>query len=463
LDRFIKLNHRVTKAEWDVSAGKWVLNVYNRVTDQSFVDTADVVLSTTGALSRWNWPDIEGLREFKGLLMHSANYESEMGKGDLEGEKEREKWKDKKVAVIGVGSSAIQIVPSLQKVCGKVVNFVRGKTWISTPFASKFLLERQPDGANHLFTEEEINQFKDDPEYYFNWRKELESELNSVHGATLVDHPIQVGAKAAFKEMMEEKLKKKPWIAEHLIPDFPVACRRLTPGPGYLESLMEDNVDFVPTEVKRVTESGIELVDGTHREFDIIICATGFDTSFKPQFEVIGRDGLPLAKAREPYPQSYLSVATRGFPNWFETMGPNAGIGSGSLLVMVEYEVDYAIQVVKKLQKERLKSIEVKQEAVDDFNEYIDAYFPRTVFGQKCRSWYKMGKEEGRVVGLWPGSCLHALQSMKDPRWEDFDYEQLDEDKKKGIRNRFYYLGNGWTENERLEQGDRAPYILPGY
>ena len=84
-----------------------------------------------------------------------------------------------------------------------------------------------------------------------------------------------------------------------------------------------------------------------------------------------------MAHAREPYPKTYLSIANRGFPNWFETMGPNAAIGSGSLLVMMEYEVDYAIRVVKKLQKERLKSIEVKQEAVDDFDEYITAYFPR--------------------------------------------------------------------------------------
>jgi len=225
--------------------------------------------------------------------MHSAQYDSEMGidLNEKDYAAEREKWGDKKVAVIGVGSSGLQIVPSLQKVCGKVTNFVRGQTWIATPFASKFLLERQPDGSNHQFTAEEIKQFKDDPEYYFDWRKQLESELNSVHGATLVDHPIQQGARIAFREMMEEKLQKKAWIADHLIPEFPVACRRLTPGPGYLEALMEDNVEFVPTHIKCINETGIELVDGKHHDFDIIICATGFDTSFKPQFDIIGREG----------------------------------------------------------------------------------------------------------------------------------------------------------------------------
>jgi len=254
---------------------------------------------------------------------------------------------------------------------------------------------------------------------------------------------MQKEAWQAFKELMEKRLERKFWIANHLIPDFPVACRRLTPGPGYLEALVEDNVEFVPTEIKRMTATGIELLDGTHQEFDAIICATGFDATYKPHFNIIGRNGLSMAKARDPYPKSYLSITNRGFPNWFETYGPNSAIGSGSLTIIMERAVDYAVKVVKKLQKERLKSIEVKQEAVNDFDEYVTAYFPRTVYAQNCRSWYKMGKMDGRVVALWPGSCLHEIQALEDPRWEDYDYETLDEDKGKGNRNRFHFFGNG--------------------
>jgi cation diffusion facilitator CzcD-associated flavoprotein CzcO len=139
LSRYIKLSHRVNSAHYDTSTGKWNLEILDIRTNTTFTDSADFVLSSTGGLSRWSWPDIEGLHSFKGELMHSARYESEMGLGlegrveegeDLEKrvENEREKWGDKKVAVIGVGSSAIQIVPSLQKVCSKVTNFVRGKT-----------------------------------------------------------------------------------------------------------------------------------------------------------------------------------------------------------------------------------------------------------------------------------------------------------------------------------------------
>jgi len=151
---------------------------------------------------------------------------------------------------------------------------------------------------------------------------------------------------------------------------------------------------------------------------------------------------------------TYLSICTDGFPNWFNSLGPNSFIGSGNLLIIAEREVEYAAAVLLKMQRERLKSIEVKREAVEDFDRYLEAYFPGTVYGSKCRSWYKMGKEDGRVVGLWPGSCLHAARALEHPRWEDYNYEYLD-----SVRSRFYWLGDGSTYNEKYMMGDRAWYL----
>jgi len=120
-----------------------------------------------------------------------------------------------------------------------------------------------------------------------------------------------------------------------------------------------------------------------------------------------------------------------------------------------------------------LKSIEVSREAVDDFEKYIDNYFPNTVYGTKCRSWYKAGKEEGRVTGLWPGrfitdnqcrrnqchivisgSPIHAARALEYPRWEDFKYEQLD-----NVHNRFYWLGNGTTLADTDPKVDSESYL----
>ncbi|KIJ44722.1 hypothetical protein M422DRAFT_207723 [Sphaerobolus stellatus SS14] len=445
LMRYIKLNHEMTTAKWNADTGKWNLTVIGP--EGEFEDNVDFVMNCVGGLSRWDWPDIEGLENFKGKRVHSAQW-------DLQKEGDKEPWEGKNVAVIGVGSSAIQIVPAIHYKAAKVVNFVRGKTWIAAPFASSEIQIRNPGGDTHHFTEAEMREFED-PEYYADFRHRLEDELNAVHGATQRGHPIQAAAVQIFKEAMIKKLEKKPWIAEHLVPTFPVACRRLTPGPGYLEALCADNVDFVPKHIKRITETGIETVDGQHLDFDIIVCATGYDTTFRPRHPVIGTGGVNLQDKWKDHPVTYLTMAVDGFPNWFYSLGPNSAVGSGSLLVLMEREIEYIIKIIGKAQKERLKSIEVKKEAVDDFDEYLDTYFQQTVYSQKCRSWYKMGKEEGRVAGLWPGSTLHALLAFKNPRWEDFNYEPLETKK-----NRFYWLGNGWTVAERDGLvGERAWYL----
>ncbi|KLO16411.1 FAD/NAD-binding domain-containing protein [Schizopora paradoxa] len=470
--RYIKLRHELVHAQYDEAKAKWRLrirrpilpsassgrseNAGGEIEYEEFEDTADFVLSGAGGLSRWKWPEIEGLESFKGTLVHSAAWD--VGEDGETWQESVKDWGEKRVGVIGVGSSALQVVPSLQPHVASLKNYVRGKTWLATPFVSEKLaklMARAPESDDYKFTEEDLKLF-DDPEFYKTFRHELEDELNSVHVATLTGSAMQNGAREAFRALMLKKLAKKPWIADHLMPDFPVACRRLTPGPGYLEALCEDNVEFVPTHIKRITETGIELVDGTHHDLDVIVCATGYDSSFNFPFPIIGRNGLDLKQRFTPHPETYLGLCTNGFPNLFFCLGPNSAVGSGSLLVILERQVAYAVQVVKKMQRERLKSVEVGDEALNDFEEYLQNYFPKTVYSQKCRSWYKVGKEEGRVVGLWPGSCLHAIRTLENPRWEDFKYESFDGDRKK---NRFYWLGDGSTLNEIRMSGDRAWYL----
>ncbi|KAF9469634.1 FAD/NAD-binding domain-containing protein [Collybia nuda] len=470
----IKLQHRITRAEYNEATGKWHILIRRpRATSEAigkrtwdwktdfeeFEDTADVLLAGLGGLSRWAWPEIEGLSDFNGKMMHSAQWETEDdGSYGKEWESSVKDWGDKRIAIIGVGSSAIQMVPALQPKVKHLVNFVRGRTWLSGPFVQERLTKLGGSNTvtNYQFTDEDKKNFEDD-DYYRKFRWELENELNGAHSATLKGSPAQDAAREAFREDMLVKLAKKPWIAEHLIPDFAPCCRRLTPGPGYLEALVEDNVDFVSSGIKRITETGIETVDGEHREFDIIICATGFNTSFQFDFPILGRGGVDLSDKFLPYPKTYLSVAVDGFPNWFQSLGPNAAVGAGSLLILLERQVDYAVEVTLKLQRERLKSIEVKKEAVDDFDAYLEAYFQTTVFSDKCRSWYKAGKEEGRVVALYPGSPLHCERALAHPRWEDYNFERLPEDKG---QNRFYWLGDGHTVADRDDNSDRARYLL---
>ncbi|KAK1226783.1 hypothetical protein PQX77_010220 [Marasmius sp. AFHP31] len=462
---YIRLRHKLTSARWNDDEGKWQL-IIQRPTEngefKDFEDKADVLFTALGGLSRWKWPDIEGLHDFRGKVIHSANWETGEGSGDphLGWEDSVKSWGDKRVGVIGVGSSAIQIVPALQPKVKHVVNYVRGKTWVAATFVKGHMdkLSGDPTIDNYKYTEADKEKFRD-PEYYRAYRRELENELNAAHPATLRGNPLQHEAREQFKKVMIQRLAPRPWIAESpilVVPNFSVACRRLTPGPGYLESLCEDNVEFVREEIKRVTPTGIENVDGTHRELDVIVCATGYDTSYTYDFPFIGKNGVNLKDKWTPHPRTYLSIAVDGFPNWFQANGPNSALGAGALLVCFEREVDYAVEAILKLQRERLKSIEVKKEAVDEFDAYLESFFPTSVFGEKCRAWYKMGKEEGRVVAMWPGSTLHFLRSLEHPRWEDYNYKSLDD----RPANRFYWLGEGQAEADKAKK-DRAWYLDP--
>ncbi|KAF9486402.1 FAD/NAD-binding domain-containing protein [Pholiota conissans] len=463
---FIKLQHRVTCARYNEATGKWhltikkpkklsmkttgvgALKISNYEDWEEVRDIVDVLFTAVGSLSRWSWPDIAGLETFSGKVLHSADWDTTDHLKD---------WKDKTVGVIGVGSSAIQIVAALQPKVKHLVNYVRGKTWISSIFVKDQLIRLggSETSDNYQFTGKDKETFKD-PKFYEEIRRNIESDLNMAHPATLLSTPIAELARSEFKESMQKRLAKKPWIAEHLIPDFGVACRRLTPGPGYLEVLCEDNVSFVPALIKRVTPTGIETVDGKFQELDVIVCATGFDTSFRLDFDIIGKGGKTLAEHHNPHPKTYLSVAVDGFPNMFQALGPNAGVGAGNLLLIMERQVDYAVAATLKIQREHIKSMDAKPAAVADFEEWIDSYFPKTVFGTKCRSWYKAGKEEGRVVALWPGSPMHAAKALAHPRWEDFDYEFLD-----GALNRCYWFGDGNTIADVKEDADRAWYLRP--
>lgn len=117
---------------------------------------------------------------------------------------------------------------------------------------------------------------------------------------------------------MRNKLSSKPDIADLIIPkNFAVGCRRPTPGNGYLEALCADNVSVVSSNIAEITTKGIKTGDGIEHEFDVIVCATGFDVSWRPHYPTIGRNGVSLSKYWQDIPNTYLSLAVAHFPNYF--------------------------------------------------------------------------------------------------------------------------------------------------
>ncbi|CAI6255193.1 unnamed protein product [Periconia digitata] len=453
-DRFIKLSHQITECRWDDAAAKWHVTVKNLVTGEIVHDSSDILISARGNLNDPAWPNIDGLDTFKGEVMHSASWNQSYD------------WENKRVGVIGSGSSSIQIVPNLQRLPGTHIStFVRSKTWISPSFGQDLW---DKHGFKGFSIPKDLQQrFIDDPEYYQQFRLAVEADGNSVHGVTMKGTEMQTGAKEVFAANMKKRLESAPHIYEALLPSFSPGCRRLTPGPGYLEALTQPNVAFITSPITRVSENAIHTADGVAHEIDALVCATGFRTSTAPPFPVIGASNLTLADKWSKRATNYMSHSFSGFPNLVTMLGPNSAIGSGSLTMMIETVGDYAIKVIRKIQKDNIAKMEVKREREEDFTEYVDAYFKGTVFDEECRSWYK-NQATGDITGLWPGSCLACIEAMRSPRWEDYDYVYVDELEGAGEgtakkrANRMLWLGNGWTQGG-LEGRDLAWYLYDGY
>ncbi|KAM0276426.1 hypothetical protein ACHAQH_006778 [Verticillium albo-atrum] len=442
-NRFIKTSHAVESCVWMPSIRQWEVKVRNLESGLVFKEVADVVISAKGGLNQIQWPKVKGLEEYKGRLVHSGAWDESL---DLQ---------NKRVGVVGNGSSAIQIVPTIQKLEGiKVWNFARSPTWVSTSFGDAAMMKMGMDPKMTKFPQEHKDRMANDPELFHKIRKTLEEEAAKKYRFSLKDSEEQAIALEKFQDHMKARLEGRPDLFDAIIPTFAPGCRRLTPGPGYLESLREENVTFCNTRIQEFNPTGLKLETGEQIDLDVVVCATGYDVQAPPTFTVTGRNGMTLEKKWSPHPETYLAIAVDEFPNFLLIGGPNSGLGSGSLLKVFEGQGDYAVKMIRKLQKEDYATFEVRSELVTAFSQYIDEYFKKTVYTDDCSSWYRSYDKGDRIVGLWPGSSLHCLEALRAPRWEDYTFESVEP---KG--NLLRWLGSG--SSLTLSEGDPAWYLEP--
>lgn len=310
-----------------------------------------------------------------------------------------------------------------------------------------------------IVSADRLAEFVKSDDEYLRFRKRIEDDGNLVHLSTLRGSEMQKEFVSMFSKITNDVLGSRPDLLESFSPSFGVGCRRLTPGPGYLEALSQPNVNFITQGIESINETGLKLTgpEGRQIDVDVLVCATGFQTNYTPPFPVIGKQGITLKKKFNPFPTTYLTMAVDGFPNYFMMLGPNSAIGAGSLTCLLEAEGDYIVKCIRKLQKEDYVTMTPKASRVQDFADYIGEYFKKTVYMDDCKSWYKIGGGYGdKISALWPGSVMHALETLRAPRWEDFEFEEIHE-------NRLRWLGNGWSMcvMEEEEQGDPSWYVNP--
>ncbi|KAI6274096.1 hypothetical protein MCOR27_007527 [Pyricularia oryzae] len=437
LEKYVRLRHKVTGARWDDGEALWRVEVEDLATGKVLNKTCHVLLNAGGILNDWKWPDIPGLKSFGGDLVHSADW-PEQGL-DLAG---------KRVGLIGNGSSGIQILPAIKDEVGSLVTFIRSATWITPVFGEG----TQQGGEHRSFSDEEKQAFARDPAAHLEFRRGFEASSNAIYAVFQAGSAEQIRMREITEQKMRDKIRD-PELERILVPDWAVGCRRLTPGTGYIEALSDEKVQVVCAQVAEVTPTGVVCDDGrSEYPLDVLICATGFDTTYKPRFPLRGTSGADLARMWKDEPRAYFGIAVDHFPNYLMTLGPNSPVGNGPVLINIEAQADYIVKMMAKFQKENLRSFRMRSDAVREFNEWKDEYMKETVWADSCRSWYKGNTITGKVVGLWPGSTLHYLEGIKEPRWEDWILER------EAGTNRFGYLGDGHSTIET--QGLDYAYYL---
>ncbi|KAI9711501.1 MAG: hypothetical protein M1820_002064 [Bogoriella megaspora] len=427
ISKYIKLRHQIERVEWDDSEGVWRLEVRNLQNNELFHDSAEFFINSGGVLNSWKMPNIPGLQDFTGKLMHSAHYEEGY---DLSG---------KRVAVIGAGSSGVQLVANIQKKASKLYHWIRSPIWITAGFGESWAGK---GGANFEYTPEQRRYLEENPKKYHEYRKQIENELNQRFKFIIKGSEAAKSVREFSFNRMQEKLKNDPRLCDKIIPkNFNPGCRRPTPAPGYLEALVADNTTIFTDPIGKITPSGFLDSEGVEYEVDVIICATGFDTSWKPNFPFIA-NGVDLRDmwGGSDGVTSYLSIGVPTFPNHFSYCGPYGPLGHGSFMPLIETWTPYIFDVITKVQIENIKSLRPSMKASQQFRQHADLFLKRTAWTSSCRSWFKQGKTDGQAA-IYPGSRLHFIEIMKRPRYEDFEFEYWDD-------NRFAFMGNGFEMRE---------------
>ena len=360
----------VTAARWDDAAQRWL------VSTAAGEYRAQVLVSAAGALADPTYPDIPGLDSFAGTVMHSARWDAGH---DLTGER---------VAVIGTGASAIQVVPAIQPVVGSIAVYQRTAAWVVPrtdhpvqPWMRRLYrlvpgLQRTIRAALYLVREFLVIGLAKNRRFL---------------------GPVGKLAKAHLHRQVRD-----PKLRRALTPDYTIGCKRILISNDYFPAVAAPNAELVTAGIREIRPHSIVTEDGVERPTDTIVLATGFHVTDLPIAEKIhGRDGRSLAQVWEHGMVTNRSAAVAGFPNMFLLVGPNVGVGHTSMVYMIESQVAYVDDALKTMDAEGLAVLETTPEAQEAWRSLIAEKSKGTVWlAGGCASWYL--DEHGHNTTLWP-------------------------------------------------------------
>jgi cyclohexanone monooxygenase len=391
LDRFA-FDTELTDARWDEHDQRW------HVTTNRGEIVARMLISGSGGLSVPKMPDIDGIESFRGEVFHSARWNHDI---DLTG---------KRVAVIGTGASSIQIVPSIQPDAAHLDVYQR---------TAPYVLARN----DRAYTGIEKLLFRHVPGVQKVYRRGIYWARELYVPGFVWDPRLAAPAKKMALANLAKGIDD-PELRAKVTPGYEIGCKRILISNSYYPALAASNVDLVTAPIAKVTGDAIVTADGTERPIDVLIVATGFHTTEQPIAEHIrGREGRSLSEVwAEHGMASYKGTTTRGFPNLFQIVGANTGLGHSSMVFMIESQLAYITDALRTMRAQGVVALEPHQAAQDDWNDDLQRRMRRTVWSTGgCSSWYL--DAHGKNTTLWPRATFTFRRLLARFDAENYDLE----------------------------------------
>ncbi|MEE8580733.1 MAG: NAD(P)/FAD-dependent oxidoreductase, partial [Myxococcota bacterium] len=386
----LRLNTEIVDARFDEETGSWTLTTKNDETVR-----ARFVVSGVGGLVDPAPPDIKGVQSFTGEFFHTARWNHDY---DLAG---------RRVAVIGTGASAVQVVPSIAREVEQLCVFQRTPAWVMPKWDKVYSRRAKRRLARFPLALRLIRFAK-------YWMSELFGPMVFLDSKRL----SAIAEKGSLAHLRAQV--KDPALRAKLKPNFQFGCKRILISDDFWATFERGNVELVTDPIEEIKRTGIETKNGTFHEVDAIVLATGFALGLATApFSVTGRDGRTLANAWREGATAYKGMAVAGFPNWFILMGPNTGPGHTSVLVYTEAQIAHALQAIHKLRNEGLKYVDVRRDVQDRYNAGIQGRMKHMAWSSGCNSWYL--SDDGTNRALYPGFAAEYV--VRARRFKPSDYE----------------------------------------
>jgi cation diffusion facilitator CzcD-associated flavoprotein CzcO len=387
LDR-IRTGTEVQGADWDEERAKWVLRT------SAGEHEADVLLTACGQLSVPSVPPLEGLDDFAGPAFHTARWRHD---ADLAG---------KRVAVIGTGCSAIQVVPAIQPKVQSIAIYQRSPGWTIPKMDFAYSARTQ-----RLFERFPVLQRMDRAAVF---------GFMELGAAAMTNRRWLLAPFRAMARANINKAIKDPQLRAKVTPTDEVGCKRIMLTDEWYPTLTKPNVELVTDRIAAVTPGGVRTADGTERPADVLILATGFRThGFVAPMEITGAGGRTLAQEWAGVPRAYLGMSVTGFPNMFLLYGPNTNGGTGSVIYTIEAAVNHVIAALRELERARARKIQLNAARAEAYDRELRAALAGTVWHTGCTSWYV--DADGNDPNQWP--WLWSTYRKRTERIEPGAYE----------------------------------------